>query len=75
MKRTTQGPMKGLKSMSKLSGTDKDNHTTLASNSKQRPFGRNRVLILESIAEKWSAMGLYKSSTRAMVALLGGGEQ
>jgi hypothetical protein len=74
MKRATQGPMKGLKSMSKLSGTDKGNHTTGANKPKQRPISRNRLLILESIAKKWTVMGLYKSPTKAMAVLLGEGE-
>jgi hypothetical protein len=35
------------------------------------PVGKNRVMILESIAEKWVRMGLYPSPSRAMIALLG----
>jgi hypothetical protein len=74
MKRKTHGPMKSLKSMSKLSGTDKAKHTIAMSNKSgsRPPSGKNQILVLESIANKWTAMGLYKSPTRAMTALLGG---
>ena len=34
--------------------------------------GKNRLLVLESIAERWSARGLYATPTRAMIALLTG---
>ena len=33
--------------------------------------GKNRLLVLESIAQKWSSRGLYRSSSIAMAALLG----
>jgi hypothetical protein len=38
------------------------------------PLGKNRVMILEQIAEKWVRQGLYQSPTRAMYVLLGGVE-
>ncbi len=40
--------------------------------SPKAPIGVNREKVLEEIAIKWSAMGLYQSPTRAMIALLGG---
>jgi hypothetical protein len=41
--------------------------------SQQRlPLGKNRVMILEQIADKWVRQGLYQSPSRAMYALLGG---
>lgn len=36
------------------------------------PIGKNRQKILEEIADRWSAQGLYTSSRRAIVALLEG---
>jgi hypothetical protein len=36
------------------------------------PLGKNRVMILEQIADKWVRQGLYQSPSRAMFALLGG---
>ena len=38
------------------------------------PIGKNRKLVLEDIAEKWASMGLYKTPSRAMIALLEGDE-
>jgi hypothetical protein len=50
---------------SKFSTTTKNNHSRL-------PLGKNRVMILQQIADKWVRQGLYKSPSRAMFALLGG---
>jgi hypothetical protein len=36
------------------------------------PLGKNRVMVLQQIADKWVRQGLYKSPSRAMFALLGG---
>jgi hypothetical protein len=36
------------------------------------PLGKNRVMILEQIADKWARLGLYSTPSRAMYALLGG---
>lgn len=36
------------------------------------PLGKNRVMILEQIADKWARQGLYSTPSRAMYALLGG---
>jgi hypothetical protein len=49
----------------KFSTTTKNNHSRL-------PLGKNRVMILEQIADKWVRQGLYQSPSRAMYALLGG---
>ena len=38
------------------------------------PNGKNRIAILEQIAERWSARGFYRSPSRAMAALLEGVE-
>ena len=35
------------------------------------PSGITRIAILEQIAERWAARGLYRSPSRAMAALLG----
>jgi hypothetical protein len=35
------------------------------------PIGKNREQVLEELAHKWHPMGLYKSPTRAMIAVLG----
>jgi hypothetical protein len=43
-------------------------------NQQRLPLGKNRVMILEQIADKWVRQGLYQSPTRAMYALLGGVE-
>ena len=58
-------PVKGREVLSKLGGTDNTKIT-------KKPKAINREKILEEIAEKWSAMGLYESPARAMIALLGG---
>ena len=39
--------------------------------STKAPTGKNRLIILEQIAERWASKGLYKSPSRAMAALLG----
>ncbi len=66
---TTPGPVKARESLSKLGGTD---NTPNSTNFKQPPTGKNRLIILEQIAERWAARGHYQSSpTRAMAALLG----
>jgi hypothetical protein len=41
-------------------------------NQQRLPLGKNRVMILEQIADKWVRQGLYQSPSRAMFALLGG---
>ena len=70
IRKTTPGPVKGRKSLSKLGGED---NTPKRSNFKPPFTGKNRLLVLESIAIKWAAFGLYQSSpTRAMAALLEG---
>jgi hypothetical protein len=68
MKRSTHDPMKGQELLSKLGG--KDNSKPQA----KIPRGKNRVLILEQIAQKWADHGLYQNPSRAMAALLGASE-
>jgi len=36
------------------------------------PIRSNNLKVLEEIATKWASRRLYKSSNRAMIALLGG---
>ena len=71
MRRTTPTPVKGPKSLSKLGGTD---NNKLQVNFKPRRWlnGKNRLLILEQIADRWAAQGLYQSPSKAMLALLEG---
>jgi hypothetical protein len=38
------------------------------------PLGKNRIMVLEQIADKWFRRGLYQSPSKAMQALLGGVE-
>jgi hypothetical protein len=52
---------------SKFSTTTKNNHSRL-------PLGKNLVMILEQIADKWARQGLYSTPSRAMYVLLGGVE-
>jgi len=68
--RTTPAPVKGPESLSKLGGTD---NTKPQVNFKPKRWlnGKNRLLILEQIAERWAAKGLYQSPSRAMAILLG----
>ena len=51
---------------------NQDRRTSKFSKIPKKPKAINREATLEAIAIKWSAMGLYQSPTRAMIALLGG---
>ncbi len=69
MKTKTPAPFEGREELSKLGGADNTISTT---NFKLIPTGKNRLLVLESIAEKWASRGLYQNNpTRAMAVLLG----
>jgi hypothetical protein len=69
MKQITQGPIKGRESLSKLGGED---NSTPQINYIQKATDKNKLIVLESIAKKWSSRSLYPSPLRAMIALLGG---
>ena len=64
---TTPTPAKGQESLSKLGGSNDTKPTP----NRATWDPRNRVAILEEIAESWVARGYYKSAPRAMAALLG----
>ena len=67
--RSSPAPVKGQEQLSNLGGKDNSNSQK---NIKQVPIGKNRLLVLESIAVKWANRGLYRSPSRAMIALLDG---
>ena len=67
--RVSPAPVKGQELFSNLGGKD---NSKSQKNFKQAPIGKNRLLVLESIAEKWANRGLYRSSTHAVIALLEG---
>ncbi len=70
-RRITPAPVKGPESLSKLGGTD-NTKPQVNFKPKRLPVGKNRQIVLEEISNKWAGMGLYKTSTRAMIALLEG---
>jgi hypothetical protein len=67
-RKTTPGPVKGRESLSKLGSFQNDTKLT---STRATWDPRNRVAILEEIAESWVTRGYYKSAPRAMAALLG----
>jgi hypothetical protein len=66
---TTPGPVKARESLSKLGSFQND--TKNRSNFKPPLTGKNRLVILEQIVERWANRGFYQSSALAMAALLG----
>lgn len=65
---TTPGPVKGQEPLSKLGGIDDTPNKAIFTH----PLtGKNRLMILEELAEKWANRGYFPSPIRAMAALLG----
>jgi len=69
-----KAPTRGQRLNLNLGGTDNSTAPKKLKgiNSLKRPFGRNRLIVLEQIADRWAARGLYQSPSRAMLALLEG---
>ena len=56
----------------KLDGRTLQFSTTTNNYHPRLPLGKNRLKILDQIADRWIRMGLYPSNNIAMIALLGG---
>lgn len=72
--RATPAPGTGQRLNLNLGGADNSTSPKILKNFnhlKQAPTGRNRLLILEQIADRWASRGLYRNPSRAMAALLG----
>ena len=59
---TTQGPIKGRESLSKLGSNDNN----------KKPKSFNHLKTLHDIATKWVSKGCYDTPGRALHALVGG---
>ena len=68
--RTSPAPGMGQELLSNRRGSDHSKNPKNI-NYLKRPRGKNRLIVLEQIADRWAAQGLYQSPSRAMAALLG----